>query len=91
MKSSSKVLFLGRKEDEYCLKALTFCQDNFGGVEYYLNEWGDKIPENIGRYDCDYIIAYLSTWIIPEYVLKNVKNTMFWFISHINKREIAWS
>ena len=73
MKTPLKILFLGKKEDEYCLEALTFCQRNFEEVEYYLNKRGDRLPENIGRCDCDYIISYLSTWVIPEYILKNAK------------------
>ena len=50
-----------------------FCQNNFELVECYLNQWGDRLPENIGQCDCDYIISYLSTWVIPEYVLKIAK------------------
>ena len=71
MKFLPKVLFFGKKGDQYCLKALQFCQSNFEKVYYYLGVKGDRWPENIGLCDCDYIISYRSNWIIPEYLLKN--------------------
>ena len=71
MKPPPKVLFFGKKGDEYCLKALQFCQNNFEKVNFYLGKRGDRFPENIDQCDCDYIISYRSNWIIPEYLLKN--------------------
>ena len=66
MKSLPKVLFFGKKEDDYCLKALKFCQNNFEKVYWYLGE-----PEHICSWDYDYLISYRSNWIVPEYLLKN--------------------
>ncbi|RZB34649.1 MAG: hypothetical protein SRB1_00417 [Desulfobacteraceae bacterium Eth-SRB1] len=34
-----------------------------------LGKRGDKLPEDIGWWKGDYIISYLSPWIIPEYLL----------------------
>jgi len=71
--SNSSILFLGKKKDEYCRKALDFVKSNFKEVEAYLGEWGDPLPEYIGYWDGDYIISYLSRWIIPEYLIKKAK------------------
>jgi methionyl-tRNA formyltransferase len=42
-------------------------------VSYYLGKWGDPLPEDIGWWDGDYIISYLSRWIIPEYLIRKAK------------------
>ena len=68
-----KVIFLGKEKDDYCSKAINFCQDNFDVVHYYLEKMGDRSPKNVGWCDCDYIISYLSTCIVPAIVLKNAK------------------
>ncbi|GHT54152.1 hypothetical protein AGMMS49982_18380 [Bacteroidia bacterium] len=71
--TTSPILFLGKKNDEYCNKALKFIQKNFENTTYYLSKWGDPLPEDIGWWDGDYIISYLSRWIIPEYLIKKAK------------------
>ena len=43
-KSELSILFLGKKKDEHCLKALCFCEMNFRDVTSYLGEWGDPLP-----------------------------------------------
>jgi methionyl-tRNA formyltransferase len=72
-KRKCSVLFLGKKEDEHVEKALKFCQLNFTDVTAYLGKWGDPLPENIGRWEGEYIISYLSRWVVPEYLLKKAK------------------
>jgi len=67
------VLFVGKEKDEHCKKALEFIQRNFCDVIYYLGKWGDPLPEDIGWWDGDYIISYLSRWIIPESLIKRAK------------------
>jgi methionyl-tRNA formyltransferase len=69
----ASLLFLGKKNDDYCNKALVFLQKNFEDVTHYLGRWGDPLPEDIGWWDGDYIISYLSRWIIPEYLIKKAK------------------
>lgn len=73
-KKKLSVLFLGKKNDEHCKKALRFCQLNFTDVTAYLGKWGDPLPEDIGRWKGEYIISYLSRWIVPDYLLKKAKN-----------------
>ena len=72
-KRRCSVLFFGKKDEEHVEKALKFCQCNFTDVIAYLSEWGDPLPEDIGRWEGEYIISYLSRWVIPEYLLKKAK------------------
>jgi methionyl-tRNA formyltransferase len=72
-KRKCSVLFLGKKKDEHVEKALKFCQLNFTDVTAYLGKWGDPLPEDIGWWDGEYIISYLSRWVVPEYLLKKAK------------------
>jgi methionyl-tRNA formyltransferase len=71
--TNTSVLFLGKKSDDYCNKALNFIQVNFTNVTYYLGKWGEPLPEDIGWWDGEYIISYLSRWIIPEYLINKAK------------------
>jgi methionyl-tRNA formyltransferase len=72
-KRKCSVLFLGKKNDEHVEKALKFCQLNFTDVTAYLGKWGDPLPEDIGWWEGEYIISYLSRWVVPEYLLKKAK------------------
>ena len=67
------ILFLGKKDDLYVEKALKFCQINFNEVDFYLGKWGESLPENIQWWEGDYIVSYLSRWVVPEYLLKRAK------------------
>lgn len=71
-KSNHSIMFLGKKNDDYCSKALRFCQLNFDQVEVQLGEWGDPWPENTD-WEGDYIISYLSRWVVPEKFLEKTK------------------
>jgi methionyl-tRNA formyltransferase len=67
------LLFLGKKDDIYCEKALQFIKVNCEQIEAYLGKWGDSLPEDIGWWEGDYIISYLSRWIAPEYLINKAK------------------
>jgi len=67
------ILFLGKKNDTWCEKALQFTKSNCREVEAHLGKWGEALPENIGWWEGEYIISYLSRWIVPEYLLKRAK------------------
>lgn len=70
-KRKASVLFLGKQDDEHAAKALDFCQMNFTDVTACLGKWGDALPEQAGRWSGEYIVSYLSRWIVPDYLLKN--------------------
>lgn len=39
-------------------------------MTYCLGKWGDPLPENVRRWEGDYIVSYLSRWVIPEDLLQ---------------------
>ncbi len=71
--STLSLLFLGKAEDPDCARALEYCQKNFSHVTYCLGKWGDPLPENIRNWEGDYIISYLSRWVVPEELLNHAK------------------
>lgn len=71
--STDSLLFLGKAEDPDCARALDFCKENFSNVTYCLGKWGDPLPENIRKWEGDYIISYLSRWVIPQELLDRAK------------------
>ena len=73
IRSRLALLFLGKQEDEYCARALAFCQANFVRVTFCLGRWGDPLPENAKGWEGDYIISYLSRWVAPAYLLERAR------------------
>ena len=67
--SNVSILFLGKADDPYCARALAFCQEHSTQVTFCLGNWGDPLPEKIHRWEGDYIISYLSRWVIPADLL----------------------
>lgn len=73
-KNEYSVLFLGKSKDEHTQRALSFCQDNFASVEFHLGRFGQgRLPEDISWWSGDYIISYLSPWVVPDSLLKRAK------------------
>ena len=71
--SKKSILSLGKKGDEHCLRAVDFIKSNFENSEIHLGKWGDSLPEDIGWWEGDYIVSYLSRWIVPPSLLKRAK------------------
>ncbi len=67
------LLFLGKAEDPDCARALEYCQGAFGPVTYCLGKWGDPLPLAIQEWEGDYIVSYLSRWVVPEMLLKRAR------------------
>lgn len=72
-KSNKKIIFCGKKDDVFSEQAIHFCKMNFYDVKVFVSAWKDPFPEKIYEDSCDYLINFLSRWIIPEAVLKKVK------------------
>jgi methionyl-tRNA formyltransferase len=72
-KSQMKILFLGKEKDEHCSKAVNFINKNCTDVTVYLGGWGDPLPEGVGLWNGDYIISYLSRWVVPEWLINKAK------------------
>ena len=69
-KKDLSILFLGKENDEKVKEALEFCQGNFQKVTAYLGKWGDPLPDAVQGWQGDYIISYLSRWILPVNILE---------------------
>ncbi len=67
------LLFLGKAADAECARALEFCQKNFARVDFCLGKWGDPLPDEIRKWEGDYIVSYLSRWVIPEDLLRRAR------------------
>jgi len=67
------ILFLGKENDEHCKKALAFIKKNFCNVSFYFGKWGDPMPNDIKSWEGDYIISYLSRWVLPEKIIEKAK------------------
>lgn len=78
-KSDASILFLGKAQDPYCARALTFCQEHFRNVTPCLGVWGDPLPESARNWDGDYIISYLSRWVVPGFLLERARTASFNF------------
>jgi methionyl-tRNA formyltransferase len=71
---SGSVLFFGKKSDLYCGKAVELIEQHFDNCQVILGTRHDKWPENIiANWEGDFIISYLSPWIIPEALLVKAK------------------
>ena len=73
MPNNFSLLFLGKADDAYCARALEFCQKNFAHVTHCLGKWGDPLPDEIHHWDGDYIVSYLSRWVVPEDMLSRAR------------------
>ena len=67
------LLFLGKADDADCARALEYCQHAFAPVTYCLGKWGDPLPAAIQAWEGDYIISYLSRWVVQEALLKRAR------------------
>jgi methionyl-tRNA formyltransferase len=63
------LLFLGKADDPDCARALAYCQSTFAQTAHCLGRWGDPLPDDIRSWQGDYIVSYLSRWILSPNLL----------------------
>ncbi len=68
------LLFLGKASDPDCHRALEFCEQKFAQVIHCLGQWGDPLPDAARSWVGDYIVSYLSRWVVPPGLLKAAKS-----------------
>jgi len=78
-KTNLSILFLGKANDPYCARALAFCQERFSQVTACLGTWGDPLPDAARAWQGDYIISYLSRWVVPGFLLERARLASFNF------------
>lgn len=69
----AKVLFCSKSGDENCEKALEYLKQNCSNLTICMGDWGDVIPPEMYSWAGDYILSFMSKWIIPESVLKKAQ------------------
>ncbi len=69
----SSILFVGKRNDLHTNKAINFINQTFENVSIDLGKPGDPMPVDIGWWTGDYIISYLSRWVLPEALLSRAK------------------
>ncbi len=72
-KTTSSLLFLGKAGDTDCARALQFCRQRFGPLDFCLGKWGDPLASDVQEWEGDYIISYLSRWVLPDALLKRAR------------------
>lgn len=68
-KRERSILFLGKAADAHTNRAAAFCRQHFSDVTVELGDWGDPLPQSVQPWRGDYIISYLSRWVVPEELL----------------------
>ena len=72
--NQTSILFLSKnRKDAFAEEALAFVSQHFSNHQIVLGTHGQDLPEVVHDFDADYIISYLSPWIIPQAVLKKAK------------------
>ena len=67
---------IGKKGNFHCEQAVEFLKLHlFEENMILLGNRGDRFPEDVGWWRGDYIISFLSPWIIPKYLLDRAKIT----------------
>jgi methionyl-tRNA formyltransferase len=73
MMNKARILFLGKRDDAHCLRALGYCKQIFAEVDSYVGQWREPIPDTVRSWTGDYIFSYLSRWVVPASVLAKAK------------------
>ncbi|MEA4906572.1 MAG: hypothetical protein GYA17_07910 [Chloroflexi bacterium] len=68
------ILFLGKQRDDfYTHKAIEFTHQIETDAQVVLGKPGESLPEAVYQREYDYIISYLSPWIVPQALLERAR------------------
>lgn len=65
-----KVLFIAKSDNQEAVLASKYAKQVFSDIHIIFGKRGDTLPENVKWWRGDYILSYLSPWVIPEYLLE---------------------
>ena len=70
-----KILLFSKKRNVFCDYAEAIMKSNFknGEVVSIRGNAGDKLDDGLHWYQPEYIISFVSPWIIPKSVLASAK------------------
>ena len=63
------VLFFGKQGDFHCERAAEFIETNFADATIVMGRTGEPFPRDHADWTGEYLISYLSRWIIPGALL----------------------
>ncbi len=69
-----RVLLIGKEKDPFFDRASEWMSQKFPGTSIVRGKRSDPMPDLIQTWEGDYLISYLSPWIIPEETLKRTKH-----------------
>jgi len=70
VENNISLLFLGKADDADCRQAFEYCERNFSRVIHCLGKWGVPFPDAARNWEGDYIVSYLSRWVVPDDLLR---------------------
>jgi len=68
-----KILFIGKKNDYFSTVASEYIKTHIPQTEVVFSLRDEPMPDLMINWKGDYIISYLSQWIIPNMILENAK------------------
>jgi len=74
-KVKPSILFIGKKNDFYCNCAMEFIKLRFSEYQIHIGKRGEPFPKEVDCWSGDFIVSYLSPWIIPEYLLNKANKS----------------
>ena len=73
-KNKIKILLLCKEEKEIVNTAIKHLSNQLkDNLVVYKGQVGDSFPENLDQIDYDYLISFLSPWIVPERILNKAR------------------
>jgi len=73
IKSSCRILFLGKKENEFTQQAAVYLQENCAYSTVFVADRNEVLPDYVLQWEGDYIISFISSWILPAELLAKAK------------------
>ena len=64
------ILFIGKKDNYFSEIAKEYILQLFPDSKICLSKRGEQMPDNLSDITIDYIVSFLSQWVLPEKVLK---------------------
>lgn len=66
-------LLLLIKPTSWCNTVKKYVEEKFSDILVLTADWGDPKPDTLYQWEGDYIISFLSPWILPQEILDKVK------------------
>lgn len=71
--SNLRILFLSKKDNEYAQRAADFVRANFRDPIIFSGDRRESLPQHVLDWEGDLLISFISSWILPESLLKKAK------------------